>query len=569
MFSQTAPKLLRPLHSLLKDPFKFSAEKSITGPLREYLTHREDYEHVVSLARLYDHARQAALKTMVRIRPLLESKLSASILPESDPSPICRTGFVGETPQLFGMSGAKYLSLTSVQCQLERLYDHFELLRMGYGDALKNDDVGKVLRFLMLNEAFALCVAGIAKVSRQSNGFEIAACGKSSIEMLRATWFARTLDQNSHAGTIALIGRLAHAGATTVEDVWLLTLRILDQDLAISWGRLTEKGRALKSIQHLIDAVSLVAVILVVGARKEPVKMIRGDLDLHRLDFSVVSNVLRRQANALVTDQFIRRIDDTLSVQIEGMSKGLRRYYRALETEFEERDMLREHIGGKFFEKTNIRQRIEDGEDYIERYRIRDGFDRYMVLSGAPSKVDIEFIIWDVQLEHYYFVQVKHALLGEEAFFNAVVEAWQNEIGKGITQLREAKRLLNADQLKETLTERGIEGATSSNSSFILLHNIAQLDFQFTDDGIFLYDWATFRNLLKDAECQVGRSNEEPQLVRLPSPLRIGHPMDVIQRLLAEHPAYQMMAAGVWAAERASTQYHIEGQSIRVKGLAI
>ncbi|WP_257835145.1 hypothetical protein [Burkholderia glumae] len=426
-----------------------------------------------------------------------------------------------------------------------------------------------IVRFLMLNEALALCLAGIARVNLHAGGFDIGVFDETAHETLRATWFARALDQGSHAGTIARIGRLSRAGAAGVRDLELLIERILDQDLAIPWRRLTDQGKALKSVQHIYNAVALVAVVAVASARSESVKMTRASLARLDLDFSAVSGLLHRQAQALVTDQFVMREQDSLYIRIERMSKGLRNYYRALECEFGERDALREHIGGIFFEKTHIRQRIDFGEDYRERYRTVNGFDRYMVQGDIPNEADVEFIIEDTQLQHYYFVQVKHSLLGEKAFFNSIIEATQNDIGKGLHQLREAKRLLEANLLHKTLTSRNLEGATAANSSFVLLHNIAQLDFQGTNDGITLYDWATFRNLLKDAECQVGWSNDEPEFARLPSPLRIHDPMAVIRRLLNEHPAYRSMGADVWSSDRATTRYSVERTRIQVTGLGI
>ena len=569
MFFRTNPKLLRPVHSLLKEPFGFSAYDSISGPLHKHLSHRADYDDLVALGQLYDQARLVAQGVLVRVRPLLENSLSVVIYPGTDLTRVCRTKFDGEMPKLPGMTGAEYLSHVSAQCQLERLYDLLGLQCTGRSSALQNAEIATVVQLLMLNEALALCLAGIAKVVRHANRFDISVADNAGREMLRATWFARTLDQSSRGRTIAMIKDLSDAGKTTAKDLEPLIERILEQDLAIPWHRLTDQGRALQSIQHLYDAVALVAVVAVADFRCASIKMTRPDLMRHGLEFGAVSAVLRRQSHALVTDQFITRKDDTLNVRIEGSSKGLRSYYRTLEKEFGECDVLREQIGGFFFEKTHIRQRIEHGEDYKSRYQILEGFDRYKVLDDAPNESDVEFIIKDIEQRHYYFVQIKHSLLGERAFFNSIIEATQNDIGKGILQLREAKRLLEAGLLHKTLAARGIDDAAPDNSSFVLLHNIAQLDFQSTDDGISLYDWATFRNLLKDAECLFGTSNGEQKYLKLQSPLVIAHPMAVIQRLLGEHPAYRAMNPAVWSTERATTEYAIEGKTIRVIGLGI
>jgi hypothetical protein len=324
-------------------------------------------------------------------------------------------------------------------------------------------------------------------------------------------------DQHSHAATIILAGQLAKEGAAHLRDVVGLTERILEQDLSLPWYRISSEGRSLQSVKQIHAAAGVVALLAVLGMRNKSLRLSSPELSRRGLDFSVVSGLVHRQQNALVTDQFIKLDRNLLSVRIDSASKGMRTLFRSLETEFGEHDVLSAHLGGKFYEEMHIRQRIEHGEDYRGRYRIIDGFDRSKVVGGASSECDVEYIIHDFEQHHYYFIQAKHALLGEKAFFESVIEAIQKDIGKGLHQLREAKRLLDNGELDATFKARGINDATCNNCSFVLLHNIAQLDFQQTADGISLYDWASFRNLLKDAECSFGHSSGPSTLIRLPT----------------------------------------------------
>ena len=569
MFFQTEQKLLRPIHSLLKSPFSFYAKESISKSLYHQLHDREDYADLLALGELYDAARESTHQSLIRIRPLLESSLSAVIPFGSDVGSVCRVKVAPASSQRRALNSPEFLSVVSVQCQLERLYDLLDLRQMGSGPAWHDSIVAEAIRTLMLGEVLALCLAGTAKVKATESSFHIERMGDSARDLLRATWFARCLDQSSHTGTLTHIKWLASNGASHAHELGLLIERIFDQDLAIPWERLTERGKSLQSTQQLFHAVSTVAVILVATARNEPVKMSRDHLNRRGLNFGEVSLILQRQQKALVTDRYLSRQGDMLCVRVEAVSKGLRSYYRMLQDEFNERDLLREHVGGFFFEETHIRQRIEHGDDYTPRYRILDGFDRHQVLDKVENESDVEFIIHDTQLVQFYFVQVKHSLMGEQAFFSAMVQAAQKDIGKGIHQLREAKRLLTTSKLATTLAARGASDATASNSHFVLLHNIAQFDFQYTTDGISLYDWATFRNLLKDAECNVGSTDTPPSQVRLQTPLVINHPMSVINRLLTEHAGYKWMNPGVWAAEMVTTEYAMLGKKIRIQGLGI
>ena len=569
MFFDTPTDLLSPLHSLLKTPFGFAAGESIAMKLHYRLRGREDFEDMLALGCLFDQANQACSASMVLLRARLQDEVSFLIPLETDLSPVCRSEFRGKTPQVLGVDGARYLSHVSVQCQLERLYDLFKLRRSGTQNPLEVRECADVLKVLMLSEALALSLAGIATVKHNAGQFDLTVRCPTIQDALKSTWFARMADQNSRAGTLALANQLASEGADKLQDVEILTERILEQDLSIPWHKVSAEGRALRSVEHIFAAAGVVALLSVLGIRGKEPRMSGPELSRHGLDFSTVAGLIGRQAGALVTDQFIMRRGDILNVRIESASKGLRQLFRLFETEFDECEALRRHVGGHFYEQAHIRHRIEQGDDYKQRYRIFDGFDRYKVIGGAPNECDVEFMIQDLTRGHYYFVQAKHALLGEKAFLVAAIEAIQKDIGKGLRQLREAKRLLEDNLLGATLKARGIENATPANCSFVLLHNIAQLDFQYSSDGISLYDWATFRNLLKDGECRYGHSNGVSELIRLPTPLIATHPKTVIQRLLSEHPAYRQIYIDPWATERATTSYEVLGRMVQIRGLGI
>lgn len=565
--------MLRPVHSLLAEPFAFSAYASVSGPLRRLLCDRSDYDDLLALCHLYDQAREDATEKMHRLKPLLADHYSFLISSDSNIAEICQTTLKGHEPTVVGMPAGRFQSLVSVQCQLERLYDLHGMRCMGTADILQNTDATDAVRLLMLNEAIALCVAGIARVNRNGARFDLTVLDENASNALRATWFARSTEQSSHAATIVIAGQLAKGGAFTVESVLPLIHRILDQDLSIQLRHVTSAGRALHSTQEIIHAVAFIAIAMVAGLRGQTLSLSASKLNQRGLDPNAVERLLQRQARALATDRFVSRHGFDLKIRVEAASKGLRSYYLGLEQEFNESDQRESLVGGLFFEKLHIRDRIERGEDYRSRYQIIEGFDRYKILDDVENKedvnVDVEFIIHDTDQDHFYFVQAKHALLGEKAFFDSVIEAIQKKIGFGINQLKGAKDLLHRGLLIRTLADRGLHNITPAKCSFVLLHNIAQFDYQSTRDGIALYSWASFRNLLKDAEWGMGMSDGPLEIVRLPSPLIIDHPLRVINRLLAEHPSFTHAPYEPWINERACTTYTIQGKTIRLHGLGI
>jgi len=568
MFFSTPPRLLRPVHSLLKAPFEFQAGNSIAVTLREDLYSRPDFEDLLALAVLFDEARDAAMPFIASLRQRLEDELCLKVSPGSHLKPICSVEFSGSDPKMLDISGSDYLSHSAIQRQLERLYDLLELKRCGSSYPLDAPGCRETVTFLMLVDALALSLAGICKVDRHAEGFDLAAYNDAAMSAFRCTWFARLVDHGSQAGVMALAGQLSRAGASHMKDVEALRERILEQDLAIAWHGLSDKARSLNSVRRIHAAAGLTALLLVLALKDQRLRMSGPEMVRHGIDFELVSELLARQAESLVTDQFLVRQNDYLTLQVDGATKGLRQLFRAWALHHRETEQLKNHVGGLFYEKTHIRERIESGADFKDRYRIVEGFDRYQVVGGAPSECDVEFVLHDFKEGHYYFIQAKHAILGEKAFFHAVVESVQKDIGKGLHQLREAKRLFDSSLLDKTLQARGITDARHDNCSFILLHNIAQFDYQTAGD-IHLYDWATFRNLLKDGECIYGHTHGDIRPVRLCTPLIASNPKHVIQRLLSEHPAYMQGFPDPWAPERATTSYRVQDRTIRLRGLGI
>lgn len=569
MFFETPDALLRPIHSLLEKPFNFSAGVSISGRLRHHLYARDDYEDLLALGCLFDETNEALRPSMSALRTKLSDKFTLIISMNMDLDQICRGNFEGQRPHGLAVDRTRYLTGSSVQCQLDRLFDHFELKKSGTSNPLTDSDCAAAIKLLMLSEALALALAGIATVRRKEGNFKLTVQNLVARDALRRTWFARMIEESSYSGTVILARELARSGAKHVQDVDELTKRILDRDLSLPWHRMTAKGRSLRSIEEIRSAVELVAMLMVLDMREESLQMTGPVLNQHGLDFGSVSALIKRQVDILETDRFLIRQGDSLRVRIAYVSKGLRTLFRQLESEFDESDALKLHAGGIFYEEITIKQRIEAGEDYRGRYQICEGFRQEQVLGSAPNECDVDFIIRDLEQSHYYFVQVKHALLGETAFLQAVIKAIQRGIGKGIRQLCEAKRLLETGLLEATLMDRGIDDATPENSTFVVLHNMAHLDFQYSNAGVSLYDWATFRNLLKDAECRYGHSDGPCPLIRLQTPLVATHPTAVIKRLLTEHPAYSQIYLEPWAQEQHSIMYELLGKTVLVRGLGI
>ncbi|MET3135659.1 hypothetical protein AAKU55_005974 [Oxalobacteraceae bacterium GrIS 1.11] len=198
------------------------------------------------------------------------------------------------------------------------------------------------------------------------------------------------------------------------------------------------------------------------------------------LDYSFVSGILERLQRSLVTDVFLWRDGDKLVCNSNATSTVMRQYAVDLANEFDEVQALHKHVGGVFFEKKTIIERLRTDSHFNTRYHVYEPFDRHQVLDDVVNKVDVDLVLHDRQLRHYYFIQVKYTLPGQTAGFANEIKQLQNDIGHGLIQIREAKRLLESGQLVKTLAHPGINDAHSGNCSYLLLHNIATYDYQMT-----------------------------------------------------------------------------------------
>lgn len=248
---------------------------------------------------------------------------------------------------------------------------------------------------------------------------------------------------------------------------------------------------------------------------------------------------------------------------------GIRSFFSFLEEKYGEKSKRDKLIGGDFFENVQIRKRMtQEKSEYVNRFIFHDPIYKHDISDVEKNKkYDVEYIIQDKALNHYYFIQAKFSILGERGYFNGLLKSLNSDISLGIEQLRGVKEYLEQGKLYDLLSKRGLSNVTSENSSFILIHNIPQLDFQKSNDGIALYDWNTFRNLLKDGECTI---NINPlKTIKLSNHLLLKDPYDVVDKLLKEHECYQKIKIALDDQINRETSFYLGEKEIIIKGLGI
>ncbi|WP_167325178.1 hypothetical protein [Mannheimia granulomatis] len=151
---------------------------------------------------------------------------------------------------------------------------------------------------------------------------------------------------------------------------------------------------------------------------------------------------------------------------------------------------------GKWFENGYVLKYLKDKLS-SDRFVVTDG------VNDPKEKYDADVIIYDKISNLIYFCQIKHRITTIHTFFrDEFNEYCRNEsLNHGVEQLCSLRSKILTVKVRERLISRlgkKIIGKLNieRNCRFILLHSIENLD-MCTKNGISMYEWNTFRNLLQ------------------------------------------------------------------------
>jgi hypothetical protein len=178
----------------------------------------------------------------------------------------------------------------------------------------------------------------------------------------------------------------------------------------------------------------------------------------------------------------------------------------------------------KEFFRSNVAFGTWFEKGYIKNYlRDRIAESRYATLEGFKSasdetiKYDVDALLLDRKFCRLYFIQIKHRrgtalpyLRDELREFRA-----RHPFGKAVKQLRGVRDNLDSekllDRIKSSFRRDGLSPRLvttdwlRNHCGFLIVHSVENFDFG-VKDGIAMYEWNTFRNLLKGEMIQyVGR----------------------------------------------------------------
>jgi hypothetical protein len=156
-------------------------------------------------------------------------------------------------------------------------------------------------------------------------------------------------------------------------------------------------------------------------------------------------------------------------------------------------------------------------KDYVVRYlRTRLDSSRYAILEGFKSgsneaiRYDVDVSIVDRSLDAIYFIQVKHLGTTLRPYLRDEIREFseRGRIGEAVAQLSQLKDSFNSsrplmDRIRNTFKKEGFSVKhidaeyLRRRAGTIVVHSVENFDFG-VKNGVALYEWNTFRNLLKE-----------------------------------------------------------------------
>lgn len=190
-------------------------------------------------------------------------------------------------------------------------------------------------------------------------------------------------------------------------------------------------------------------------------------------------------------DQFITQADDPQQLHVHNLNLkfAVQCYVRP----------LFDKIGGPighWFERDYILQYIQDQLE-SSRFKVWPEF------KNEEDNYDADIMIYDKTTNLFYFCQVKHRAQVLQPYLRDELEEFGRgkSINYGIGQLRRLREVIDTEQVYKRLVSKvgkKLVGAEplSQRSRFLLIHTVENFD-MCTREGITMYEWNTFRNLLQ------------------------------------------------------------------------
>ncbi|WP_155638977.1 hypothetical protein [Burkholderia multivorans] len=366
------------------------------------------------------------------------------------------------------------------------------------GRSCSVDTLNVLTQCVWLSEHIALCVLGVAHAVLDGERVRFEAAGPSAQAALRRTWFGVAFDQYSRLSDGARLELWGQRGEPDLMDIYLFftkqwRLGMPEDEGEGAQGAIRNHfGRVLLPSAKLLAACLLMAKHNQVLRRRQAVDIGCGD------EFDMIEAYMRSLPLA-------ERVFDLTE---KGLTLGPLQLEPGLLSIAEHiaRQKLGEHWHGALGHEMAryLVTRIGDtpGVRAVEVELVKHR-------TTEKTPLDVDVVVVDERINRVYAVQCKHlessfgiSLLDWLERFRRPRKGGRKGLDKAVQQLSELLRLTKDDvRVRQILIDEvGLTPAQIDTIRPVVVHNIWNLDFWQTDQGICFYDLHTFSNAIKGRE---------------------------------------------------------------------
>ena len=439
--------------------------------------------------------------------------------------------------------------------QIDRLLESFGVKACN-SDRI-NENISNFISFYLLSEAVFLSLVGMVKIKISYDTVELAPKNHCVVKQLHRKWFANYWEHCSSLSSLAYLDLLEPGIESDSHFPFLIetfATQFQDKIFSLPSDKLPNRIKRLDSVQWIMKLCKLTVICLWCQLKG---KMSYAPLNLiQKIGISVedLTHLSTMFKNYPEPDRVFSVRATGVALVNPSMTDQLRLILNDIANKLTEKDL--NNILGKFFENEHVKGYFGNS-DLSEKYAVYDGILPHQIKSTELNP-DVDFILLDRRRSRYYFIQVKYLKIGGKNYISGDLDhIVSGKLIKGIKQISDAKVALNTDEFQSILKSRGITGANSDNSTFLLIHNIYNFDFCKWPSGVLSYEWNSIRNLFNDGQVISGHSKSIPSISQLSRCLPLEEPDEVIDILMRKVP--------VSSFGKASTLFETDKVKLEVK----
>lgn len=361
-----------------------------------------------------------------------------------------------------------------------------------------------------LSSHIALCVLGVARAIAEGVNVRFQVADLTALSELRRAWFGVAFDKHVRQTDELRLWTLARSGQLRFLDV----LCIFSKHWRLN-GESASDSNLPGALFKLADTVLIPSTKLLLACAKLSDRR----LALHRVHARELDCV--REFDLIQEHmQSLPIVNRALQYEKNGLSLGSLQLVPGLLSLAER--IARENFGDNWHDSLGpeLARYLTTRLDKVNGIRIVETELRQHMTAGADVPIDVDLFIVDERADRVYAIQCKHlegshgiGLLDWLERFRRHRDGKRKGLDKAVQQLENLAELCEKDaKVRKVLTETvGLTPHQIETIRPIVVHNLWNVDFWRTSQGICFYDLHTFCNGIKGREAIVGslRPNEE------------------------------------------------------------